>query len=153
METNQIPNKLPITITATKEQVIEVLKEGNTLLIYEQRDNKECEIIMLVPSCIPYLNGEQFAIAAHDYRHYFGAVVDLAKFQQPEEQHGCIPFEFLSHGFNILRHDNGDYAVVSYGDYDVLPTTLDNCKQWLIDHFTAIAAKDLPNYNLKFIFS
>jgi hypothetical protein len=90
-----------------------------------------------------------FRIAAHDYRHYFGEVVDLAS---------KVNDGYLTYLGSDFKYDN-DYDELTYCIREVSTSltqfegTEPECKQWLIDHFTAIAAKDLPNYNLKFIFS
>jgi hypothetical protein len=90
-----------------------------------------------------------FRIAAHDYRHYFGEVVDLAT--KVEGQY----LRYLDNAFQTVCH-TGCYHIhrveMGYSNH-CKSGTEPECKQWLIDHFTAIAAKDLPNYNLKFIFS
>jgi hypothetical protein len=98
---------------------------------------------------IDNLSAYKFRIAAHDYRHYFGEVVDLAS---------KLNDGYLTYLGSDFKYDN-DYDELTYCIREVSTSltqfegTEPECKQWLIDHFTAIAAKDLPNYNLKFIFS
>jgi len=89
---------------------------------------------------------EEMRIAAHDYRHYFGEVVDLASKMNEEylDYLGC-DFRFEDDETVWRVRDTATSLTQFKG-------TEQACKQWLIDHFTAIAAKDLPNYNLKFIF-
>ena len=98
---------------------------------------------------IDNLSAYKFRIAAHDYRHYFGEVVDLAT--KVEGQY----LRYLDNAFQTVCH-TGCYHIhrveMGYSNH-CKSGTEPECKQWLIDHFTAIAAKDLPNYNLKFIFS
>lgn len=88
----------------------------------------------------------EYRIAAHDYRHYFGEVVDLASKMNEEylDYLGC-DFRFEDDETVWRVRDTATSLTQFKG-------TEQACKQWLIDHFTAIAAKDLPNYNLKFIF-
>jgi hypothetical protein len=101
------------------------------------------------------LNSIQFRIAAHDYRHYFGEVVDLAKYSTKVEDNRVVII-YLGVSADYIQVDTKRYELTIYGSGKMILHILADeelCKQELIKHFTAIAAKDLPNYNLKFIFS
>jgi hypothetical protein len=94
-------------------------------------------------------------IAAHDYRHYFGEVVDLVKYSTKVEDNRVVII-YLGVSADYIQADTKRYELTIYGSGRMILNILadeEQCKQKLIDHFTAIAAKDLPNYNLKFIFS
>jgi nicotinamide mononucleotide adenylyltransferase len=96
----------------------------------------------------------KFYINAHDYRHYFGEVVDLAKYEIFVRQ-VVWRVEFLNNEFELHKY-SWECRVYDYSqdeNYALISGTEAECKQFIADHFTAIVAKDLPNYNLKFIFS
>jgi len=77
-----------------------------------------------------------------------------------EHQIAANSVSYCGNTFQIVQH-SGSYHLWNYhlwnisngGVNCVLIATEAECKQWLVDHFTAIAAKDLSHLNLKFIFS
>ena len=141
------PNKVEITA----EELDTVINGKNIdCLIHVLFNNNNWGILNDVLTLIKFRNEiKQMRIAAHDYRHYFGEVVDLAS---------KVNDGYLTYLGSDFKYDN-DYDELTYCIREVSTSltqfegTEPECKQWLIDHFTAIAAKDLPNYHLKFIFS
>jgi hypothetical protein len=166
------PNTVEITALTKKE--IEQAKGFEQWFRTVEITKEQCRELQLRPELVgiwintrslgnpkwtPYLNNDwvisslpnacEWRIQAHDYRHYFGEVVDLAT--KVEGQY----LRYLDNAFQTVCH-TGCYHIhrveMGYSNH-CKSGTEPECKQWLIDHFTAIAAKDLPNYNLKFIFS
>jgi len=63
--------------------------------------------------------------------------------------------EFLNNEFELHKY-SWECRVYDYSqdeNYALTSGTEAECKQFIADHFTAIAAKDLPHTNIKFIFS
>ena len=142
----------PNTVEITAEELKQLKEQGIDLLVYFKFCGEWNTTVLSSPMIEDFLNDdlpETYPIAAHDYRHYFGEVVDLAS---------KVNDGYLTYLGSDFKYDN-DYDELTYCIREVSTSltqfegTEPECKQWLIDHFTAIAAKDLPNYNLKFIFS
>jgi hypothetical protein len=148
----------PNTVPITAEELDTVINGKNIdCLIHVLFNNNNWGILNDVFTLIKFRNEiKEMRIAAHDYRHYFGEVVDLAsKFTAISKL--CISLNYLNNEFDLSKIDGTNQwqvqKVTEHNIDRVTSGTEPECKQWLIDHFTAIAAKDLPNYNLKFIFS
>jgi hypothetical protein len=146
------PNTVPITA-----EEADWLSDNQIFIPHWQLDltvpnpywEQQCFVFSNIQGCMIGLNSAMFRIAAHDYRHYFGEVVDLAKYLKPTDNRAEL--SYLGNTFTFMVKDNQYAICTAFKDH--CKGSFDECKQWLIDHFTAIAAKDLPNYNLKFIFS
>ena len=142
----------PNTVPITAEELQGLFDKKIDLLVWIKVNNDWGTCCLTSDFLYDYLfnelEAEGLAIAAHDYRHYFGEVVDLAS---------KLNDGYLTYLGSDFKYDN-DYDELTYCIREVSTSltqfegTEPECKQWLIDHFTAIAAKDLPNYNLKFIF-
>jgi hypothetical protein len=89
----------------------------------------------------------QVRILNQDYRHYFGEVVDLAS------KVNDTYLEYLNHGFFLYFNEKRSYILDRNDNWLEFSGNITECKQWLADYFTVIAAKDLPHTNIKFIFS
>jgi hypothetical protein len=140
----------PNTVPITAEELKQLCSIDNFTLVYVKYPENEWEAYFNVNMLLrDFGSHEQFAIKAHDYRHYFGEVVDLAT----KLVDGYV--YFLGWRFQIVtnptacslhRTANGAYNYVCSG-------TKEYCKQECCNFYTDLFKKDLPNYNLKFIFS
>jgi len=164
------PNTVPITALTKKE--IEQAKGFEQWFRTVEITKEQCRELQLRPELVgiwinthslgypkwqAYLNRDwvisslpnacEWRINAHDYRHYFGEVVDLAS--NREEAY----LEYLGNDFRFEDDEDVWRVRDTATSLTQFKGTEQACKQGLIDHFTAIAAKDLPNYNIKFIFS
>jgi hypothetical protein len=156
METNAVPIPLdkkgrPIKdlqgTIALNEEELKYLKEKGIVIFIWAYSRIQDGWRYLNSTRVKILIEDLPRIAAHDYRHYFGEVVDLAS--KVVDKY----LEYLNNGF-VLYFDEKRGSIYDRNDnIRELSGSTTECKQWLIDQFTAIAAKDLPNYNLKFIFS
>jgi hypothetical protein len=151
------PNTVPITAEEANwlsDNLIFIPHWQLDLTVNNPYWEQQCFVFSNIQGCMIDLNSAMFRIAAHDYRHYFGDVVDLAKYETFVLLN-VWRVEFLNNEFELHKYS---WECKIYTDYEnqdcpLMSGTEQTCKQWLIDHFTAIAAKDLPQYNLKFIFS
>jgi hypothetical protein len=141
------PNTLPITA----KELLPLKEQRIDLLVYYCFCGKWFKSLL---GNTPFGLPEFYRIAAHDYRHYFGEVVDLKDYSYQQDAIN-VNVNFFDN--KLIIHNSGQYFTIynpnSEQGGSITSGTELKCKQWLIDHFTAIAAKDLPNYNLKFIFS
>lgn len=89
----------------------------------------------------------EFRIAAHDYRHYFGEVVDLKEYTKD----GITTY--LGHTFKMKAINPNVYMLKNELDKPIKMGFYLDVEQWLCDHFTALFKKDLPHLNIRFIWS
>ena len=136
-----LPNN---TVPITAEELLPLKDQGIDLLVHY----RFCGNWNVSPlRVLPFGLHEFYRIKAYDYRHYFGEVVDLAS--KVNDKY----LEYLNNGFFLYFNKKDSHILDRNDNWLEFSGNITECKQWLIDHFTAIAAKDLPNYNLKFIFS
>lgn len=92
----------------------------------------------------------EFRIAAHDYRHYFGEVVDLKEYNI-----GRDTVSYCGNTFQLVEHSGSFHLwnISNGGVKPVISYTKSDCQQWLCDHFTALFKKDRPQDNIRFIWS
>jgi hypothetical protein len=94
----------------------------------------------------------EFRIAAHDYRHYFGEVVDL-KAHGKQTDKGLI-ITYLGHKYKLTPDSTiKDHWYLFGKDDYCLQQTEAECKKFLCGYFEHLFKKDLPHLNIRFIWS
>ena len=143
---------IPInTVPITAEELLPLKEQGIDLLVH----NRFCNVWSVTHLSDLDINLPEFKrIAAHDYRHYFGEVVDLSK---KETLISGVKWrlEYLDHMFEVHRYS---WECKVYKDYEnettpLVSGTQPQCQQWLCDYFTELFKKDLPHLNIKFVWS
>jgi hypothetical protein len=143
----------PNTVPITAEELQGLFNKKIDLLVWIKVNNDWGTCCLTSDFLYDYLfnelEAEGLAIAAHDYRHYFGEVVDLASKMEGKDR-----LYYLGHRLALEFTEYGYGQVRLLGDSIPLVKGKETaCKQWLIDHFTELIKKDLPHTNIKFIFS
>lgn len=140
----------PNTVSITAEELLPLKEQGIDLLVH----NRFCNVWSVTHLSDLDINLPEFKrIAAHDYRHYFGEVVDLK-----EHVTGSV-LQYMGDAFILTRDDEPNYYTLyecidnGYPDRLILTDLESQCKKIVIDYFTALFKKDLPHLNIKFIWS
>jgi len=145
----QPPNTVPITY----HQFQELLNQDNPVYCHNSITGNWFEVHAKKALTLPLFTKMYLRILPHDYRHYFGDVVDL-KGKAELMPNGDLLIHYLDRECKLGKHPfKENLWCISKPTGQYFEGTEAECKQHIVNHFTKLAAKDLPQYNLKFIFS
>ena len=134
------PNTVPITV---KE--LDHLIDNNIDCITYQSDTKF--IGWWKPQTAS--KGLETRIKTHDYRHYFGEVVDL------KEHYDNEFVRYFGYKFKVVNIDGVSCVKNCSGntDFVVKRGSTAVSKRWVCNFYKALFKKDLPHLNIKFVWS
>ncbi len=137
------PNTVPITTEEFTQ-----LENGTPFyyLQFKNRDYEKWELCWRLP--VNDNHNTPCCILEHDYRHYFGEVVDLKDYVNNEYVTYC------GFSYRLKAHSENTFVVRDWFlDDSLFQGSETECKEWILKQITPLITKDLPQYNLKFIFS